>query len=214
MEGTTGQTDYKLSGTDNWVNISTCTGTFASPGDPPANGECSITDGTDTKILTFHFTEFAGLTETVVVETDTETDTDTDTETTTSSSSTSSSGGSGRTGVGPTSGPGSSSSRGGSIFSYDPPTIEGTTTKSLVPSWTHNVILWWTEDKITDQEFKNRVTYLLDQNIIHVDAIRPGTAMMDLAPSTKHLFALWSNDNLPESSIMGLFNYYRNMGVW
>ena len=61
LDDTTGQTAYKLSGTNNWVLISTCTGTFANPNDPPVNGECSISDGTNTKILTYHFTEFAEL---------------------------------------------------------------------------------------------------------------------------------------------------------
>ena len=61
FDNTVGQMAYKLPNTDNWVLISTCTGTFANPNAPPSPGECSINDGTKTKILTFHFTEFAGL---------------------------------------------------------------------------------------------------------------------------------------------------------
>jgi len=60
-DNTVGQMTYKLPNTDNWILISTCTGTFANPNAPPSPGECSINDGTNTKILTFHFTEFAVL---------------------------------------------------------------------------------------------------------------------------------------------------------
>ena len=211
LTGTTGQTAYKLPGQTSWTLISTCTGTFASPNDPPTNGECSITDGTDTKILTFHFTEFTGLEETVIVETTTET-------TTESTTTTSSNGGSGRVGVGPSSG-----SSGGSGFKYVPPTtsedatsvIEGVSSASnTVPLWIQDVIFWWSEDKITDQEFKNIITYLLDENVIPNDTPKPQTAMMDLAPSTKHIFTLWANGQIPESSVTGIINYYRNLGVW
>lgn len=61
FDNTVGQMAYKLPNTDNWILISTCTGSFANPNDPPSPGECSINDGTNTKILTFHFTEFAVL---------------------------------------------------------------------------------------------------------------------------------------------------------
>lgn len=55
----TGTVGYKASGSNTWVQITdTCGGTYASPSDPTWPGQCSISNGTDTKILTYHFTTF------------------------------------------------------------------------------------------------------------------------------------------------------------
>lgn len=82
LEGVTGQTAYKLPGEEIWNLINDCTGTYDEPVDPVFPSECSISDGIDTKIVTFHFTEFGEFEE--IVEEITQT---------------SSSGGSHRTGV-------------------------------------------------------------------------------------------------------------------
>jgi len=65
IEDITGQIAYKLSGTIEWILMDTCTGTYDSPIDPPVNGECFISDEVDTKIVTFHFTQFAPVKEAV-----------------------------------------------------------------------------------------------------------------------------------------------------
>lgn len=65
LEGTTGQTAYKLPGENTWNLIDGCLGTYTNPTNPVFPNECSVTDGTDTKILTYHFTEFTGLEEIV-----------------------------------------------------------------------------------------------------------------------------------------------------
>lgn len=61
LEGVTGTVGYKPALEDNWVEITNgCNGTFAAP--TLSNGnECSITNGTDTKIVTNHFTLFGSL---------------------------------------------------------------------------------------------------------------------------------------------------------
>lgn len=62
LEGVTGTVGYRPSGSDTWQTITdTCGGTYDVPEDPVAPGECSINNGTDTKIVTFHFTSFGGL---------------------------------------------------------------------------------------------------------------------------------------------------------
>ncbi len=145
LEGTTGQTAYKLPGGIVWILISTCGGTFASPNDPPANGECSVTDGTDTKIVTFHFTQFTGLS--------------TPAPSTPSTPSTGS-GGSGNVGVGSPRifGPGSSggSSGGGE---YRPPTQTG---PIVFPAWFDNVKDWYRQGDISALEFLQAYQWLID----------------------------------------------------
>lgn len=65
LSGITGSVGYKPSGSTIWTRItSTCAGTYDAPTLSSASfpGECSITNGTDTKILTYHLTTFGGLT--------------------------------------------------------------------------------------------------------------------------------------------------------
>ena len=68
LSGLTGSVGYKPSGSTTWKQITTaCGGTYSSPTLSAASfpGECSISNGTDTKILTYHFTTFGGLTSTL-----------------------------------------------------------------------------------------------------------------------------------------------------
>ncbi len=62
LTGVTGTVGYKYAGSNTWVQITTlCGGSFASPAAPAFPGECYITNGTDTKIHTYHLTSFASL---------------------------------------------------------------------------------------------------------------------------------------------------------
>ena len=177
-----------------WVHMKTL--------NPTSPNECSISDGVDTKIVTYHFTEFTGLSTTVT--------TTTTTPSTSTATTSNSNGGSGRTGVGPSSAPSSGSSRGGnSIITFYP-----VTTVNVIPSWLENAVQWWNEDKITDNDFKNIITYVLDKDIIPTETPKQPKPLIDLAPSMRHLFSMWVDDKLPESSIIGLIHYYREMGVW
>lgn len=63
LSGVTGAVGYRPSGSNTWVRITNvCGNPYATPGNPPANGECAISNGTDTKIVTYHFTSFGSLT--------------------------------------------------------------------------------------------------------------------------------------------------------
>jgi peptidoglycan hydrolase-like protein with peptidoglycan-binding domain len=62
LTGVTGTVGYKPAGSSTWTTIgTTCTGTYENPTGATFPGECKITNGTDTKILTYHFTTFGGL---------------------------------------------------------------------------------------------------------------------------------------------------------
>lgn len=62
LAGVTGTVGYKPAGSDTWQTITNvCADPYATPGNPPAGSECAISNGTDTKIVTFHFTEFGEL---------------------------------------------------------------------------------------------------------------------------------------------------------
>lgn len=65
LGGITGSVGYKPSGSTIWTQITNvCSGTYDVPTLPAASfpGECSITNGTDTKILSYHLTTFGSLT--------------------------------------------------------------------------------------------------------------------------------------------------------
>lgn len=60
--GVTGAVGYKPAGSSAWVQIANqCGGSYDTPSAPVFPSECFITNGTDTKIYTYHFTSFAGL---------------------------------------------------------------------------------------------------------------------------------------------------------
>ncbi len=62
LEGVTGTVGYRPSGSNTWQTINNvCGGSYATPTPPTAPGECSIDNGTDTKIVTYHFTSFGGM---------------------------------------------------------------------------------------------------------------------------------------------------------
>ena len=65
LPGVTGTVGYRPAGSTTWNEITNvCTGTYESPTGAPAGGECAISNGTDTKILTYHFTSFGNLLDT------------------------------------------------------------------------------------------------------------------------------------------------------
>ena len=147
LQDVTGQTAYKLPGSNEWTLISGCTGTYDIPNDPPDNGECSISNGTDTKILTFHFTHFSGLS--------------TPAPSTPSTPSTSSGGGgSGNVGVGSPRifGPSSGGSSGGGS-TYYAPADSGPRT---FPDWFDNVKDWYRQGDISALEFLNAYQWLIE----------------------------------------------------
>ncbi|MFZ2984831.1 MAG: right-handed parallel beta-helix repeat-containing protein, partial [Candidatus Moraniibacteriota bacterium] len=65
LPGVTGAVGYRPSGSTVWQEITNvCTGTYENPTGAVYPGECAINNGTDTKILTFHFTSFGDLEDT------------------------------------------------------------------------------------------------------------------------------------------------------
>ncbi len=211
LEGSTGQTAYKLSGTTNWVLIDTCDGSYDSPTDPDSPNECSITDGVDTKILTYHFTEFTTLSETIASTSSTSSVT-TPSSPSSPSSTPSSSGGSGRTGVGPN----DWVSDFFDIFVGDTNSPTRVSSQPPFPNWFKEfLVVWWTGDMIGDDEFKSAVGYLLDEKIINIDTPAfPGESFRDFEPSTKYLFKMWSDDKVSESLIIKIIHKHRMIGVW
>ena len=63
LSGINGPQGYKPSGSNAWVKMANCLGTFDSPIKPVFPGECVISNGADTKIYTYHLTSFANLQE-------------------------------------------------------------------------------------------------------------------------------------------------------
>ena len=186
LEDVTGQTAYKLPGEEIWNLINGCTGTYDDPDDPVFPNECSISDGTDTKIITYHFTEFGKFEE--IVEETVE-------QTTTSSTS----GGSHRTG----------------ISVVNPKINDEIKSSSALPIWLTHPVIWWNSNQISAQEFSSIMGWLIDEDIIKIeDKTKPEKQIITMAPSTKHLFSLWEGGIISESIIINLIETYRGYGVW
>ncbi len=187
LEGVTEQMAYRLPGETTWNLISTCEGTYDSPTDPDFPNECSISNGEDTKIITFHFTEFAELEE------------EEETTTSTSSSSSSRGGGKHRTGV--------------TVFNDD--TSNNLKNPNIMLDWVKQPITWWVNDKITTQEFSSIMGWLIDENILKIEnKIKPEKQVMQFAPSIKNLFSLWEQGLLSDSIVLNWIEKYREFGIW
>lgn len=62
LSGVVGAVGYKVAGSAVWMQIANgCGGSYDAPSAPVFPGECAISNGTDTKIYTYHFTTFAAL---------------------------------------------------------------------------------------------------------------------------------------------------------
>ena len=62
LPGVTGTVAYKPTGSTVWTQITdVCSGDYANPDAPTEPDECSTSNGTDTKIVTYHFTSFGEL---------------------------------------------------------------------------------------------------------------------------------------------------------
>jgi len=65
LPGVTGTVGYRPAGSSQWTEITNvCTGTYENPTGAVYPGECAISNGIDTKIVTFHFTSFGELLDT------------------------------------------------------------------------------------------------------------------------------------------------------
>ena len=42
--------------------------------------------------------------------------------------------------------------------------------ESEIPDWVRTIATWWGAEKVSDDEFKNAITYLIEQNIISVES--------------------------------------------
>jgi len=192
-EGITGQIAYKLPGETTWNLIEGCLGTYDNPTDPTFPNECSISKGGNTKIVTYHFTEFAVFPKTP--------------EEITEESTTSSGGGFKSLSTG-----GGSS---GITKWTDVRFTEEEEEPTFIPQWFKLPVSWWLSNEINNEEFFNMISWLVDNNILQIEEkIKPKEALINFNPSIKNIFLLWHDDKINERVVMGLIEEYRILGIW
>jgi len=195
LEEVTGQIAYKLPGETIWYLIEGCSNTYDNPTDPIFPKECSISNGVDTKIVTYHFTEFGAFPKTPEESAE---------EPTTSSGggtkSRSTTGGGGSSGI--------------STWS-DVRFTEEEEEPTLIPQWLKLPVSWWLSNEINNEEFFNMITWLVDNNILQIEEkIKPKGPLINFNPSIKNIFLLWHDDKINERVLMGLIEEYRGLGIW
>lgn len=191
-EGITGQIAYKLPGETTWNLIALCLDTYDNPRDPSFPNECSISDELNTKIVTYHFTEF-GVFPKIPEESTEEPDT-------------SSGGGFKHLNTGGSSG----------ITKWsDVRFTEEEEEPTLIPQWLKLPVSWWLSNEINNEEFFNMITWLVDNNILQIEEkIKPKEPLSNFNPSIKNIFLLWHDDKINERVLMGLIEKYRELGIW
>ena len=175
LEGVTGSVGYKPAGSTVWTQITeSCGGTFDNPDAPSAfPGECFISNDSDTKIVTYHFTEFGGLDSTPPP---------TESPPAESPPAKSSSGGSGRINVSPQEMDRKSNTSLSRVSDWvSSSNYFGVGIRDLIsqgyiahtgkiptsaPDWFYSTGQTWKDGKITDEEYFDAVKYLIDHKII------------------------------------------------
>jgi hypothetical protein len=197
FDGMTGDAAYKQTGATNWNLISAiCEGEYGTPTDPSAENMCYITDGVNTKIITYHFTEFALIQET-----------------TDNGSSGGNRGGSSGGNSGGSSGGNSGSSFGGG---HGRTGVGPTDTHNTIPQWVKQPIGWWINEDITNTDFSNMMEWLIDNDVIEINyKTKPITeTFIDIPSYTKNLFSKWEQGNISESLILNIIEKHRIHGIW
>ena len=170
LEGVTGAVGYKPAGSTVWTQITeSCGGTFENPDAPSFfPGECFISDGSDTKIVTYHFTSFGGLGSAPSAS---------------SAPAKSSSSGSGRTNVSPQEIAKKSNTSMSRVSDWVSSSeyfkigvrdlisrgyIENVNTipSQSPPDWFYSTGQAWKDGKITDEEYFDAVKWLIDNKIL------------------------------------------------
>jgi hypothetical protein len=172
LSGVTGAVGYKPSGSNNWIQITNTCNSFDNPTTGLVfPGECFISNGVDTKIATFHFTEFGPLDPIPPP-----------IPPPTPQPSKSSSGGSGRINVSPDEISKKSSTSISRVsdwvsskeyfkFGIRDLIAQGHIPHtgqipSSAPQWFYNIGQQWKDGKISNEEYFNAAKWLIDQRII------------------------------------------------
>lgn len=88
-----------------------------------------------------------------------------------------------------------------------------TNSDQIVPKWIKNNAAWWTEGKISDDDFINGMRFLIENRILPVTQITGEIKSTQIPDSVKRTAYLWSQNDLPDSEFLSGVEYLIKNGI-
>ena len=83
-----------------------------------------------------------------------------------------------------------------------------------VPSWIKNTAGWWATNKIPDEEFLKSLQFLVENNIINVEASeRTQTTLQGIPSWIKNTAGWWATNKIPDEEFLKSINFLINNGL-
>ena len=83
-----------------------------------------------------------------------------------------------------------------------------------VPSWIKNTAGWWATNKIPDEEFVKSLQFLVENNIINVEASeRTQTTLQGIPSWIKNTAGWWATNKIPDEEFLKSINFLINNGL-
>ena len=80
--------------------------------------------------------------------------------------------------------------------------------KNNIPFWVKNNAKWWSDDKISDNDFISGIQYLIEKNIINIKSENVKKDSSDVIPSwIKNNAKWWSTGKIPDSDFLSGIKY-------
>jgi uncharacterized protein YjbI with pentapeptide repeats len=88
-----------------------------------------------------------------------------------------------------------------------------TTFAETVPEWVKNTAGWWSTDVISETEFVNAIEFLVQENIIQVDASQTSEASQSVPEWVKNTAGWWSTDVISETEFVNAIEFLIKNGI-
>jgi hypothetical protein len=84
---------------------------------------------------------------------------------------------------------------------------------NLVPQWIKHVALWWSQGEISDDDFINGMTWLVENKILPVTDLVEELDVQPVPDSVKKIAYAWSQNNLSDSEFLRGIGYLIKNGM-
>ncbi|HXN74862.1 MAG TPA: hypothetical protein VN855_00025, partial [Candidatus Acidoferrum sp.] len=84
---------------------------------------------------------------------------------------------------------------------------------NLVPQWIKHVALWWSQDEISDNDFINSMTWLVENKILPVTDLVEELDVQSVPDSVKKIAYAWSQNGISDSEFLNGIGYLIKNGM-
>lgn len=93
------------------------------------------------------------------------------------------------------------------------PEVPSQTYSSTIPQWVKSTVNWWSEGKVSDDEFFNAMGYLIKQNILKVPSAAPSNTSHQIPGWIRSNADLWVSGQITDYEFIRGIQYLVSNGV-